>query len=123
MPVCHAEFKQDATVYVTFIFLKFSFLFPEAMPSLTSLLPTSALQGWAPFFWWQQQAVGAVLFSLLPALCFCRPPGRGVEHEKALPFLKLVATLQGAEFSRTSLAEAAAHARWLGSASSASQPL
>lgn len=92
------------------------------MPSLTLLLPNSALQGWAPFSW-QQQTVGAVLLSLLPALCLCRPPGRGVEHGKALPFIKLVATLQGAEFSRTPLAEAAAHVLWLGSASMASQPL
>lgn len=92
------------------------------MPSLTLFLPTSVLQGWAPFSW-QQQAVGVVLLSLLPALCFCRPPGRGVENGKALPFLKLVAMLQGTEFARTSLAEASAHALWLGSASSASQPL
>lgn len=92
------------------------------MPSLTSFLPTSALQGGARFSW-HQQAVGAVFLSLLPALCFCTPPRRRVENGKALPFLKLVAMLQGTELARTSLAEDAAHALWLGSASSASQPL
>lgn len=30
-------------------FFIFSFIFPKAMPSLTSFLPISALQGWAPF--------------------------------------------------------------------------
>lgn len=59
---------------------------PPPQATLPHLLPPylcSAGPGSLPR---QQQAVGAVLLAWLPALCFCRPPGSGVEKGKALPF-------------------------------------
>lgn len=81
MPVCCTEFNQDPTAHVTSFFF-----FPLPKATTPHLLPPSLCSAGPGSLPCQQQAVGAVLLAQLPALCFCRPPGRGAGKGKALPF-------------------------------------
>lgn len=122
MPVCHTEFKQDDTVHVTaFFFFNLVLFFLKLCPHLVPFYLCSA--GLGSLF-----SGSSRLWELCCSPCYqpCASAdlqGEGWRMGKLCLFKNWLLCFKGTEFARTSLAEAAAHALWLGSAASASQPL